>query len=441
MDERVPMRRRDPREAIGDFGEVALGYSRAEAVAEARRVRGADLAAARSACPFDVDLAGMVAALAADDFEAARDIVHRAHVWPGILGRWCQKPCEAAVAGQGPGAPFLSALERAVGDHAPPRAPKIPPVTSGRRVAVIGAGSAGSAAALSLARRGHMVRLYDRLPVPGGMMAAGYPEFRLPLAVVTRETDPRALGVDFVSEIVVDRALVASLLATFDAVVVATGKFQPATLGVPGETLAGVHDALDLLTRVKFGERPSLGDDVLVIGGGNTARDASRVARRLGARARVVYRRRAEDMPVKKSEIPRYLAQQAAEGIDYLFERAPVGLVGQNGHVVAAEFCRTRVDEQGRMRASEDERETIACTSVVVATGESAGLDHLPPDAEIDGGHVRVDAGTFATRVPKLFAVGALAGTRTTMEAFASGFACANAIDASFAATGRLARA
>jgi NADPH-dependent glutamate synthase beta subunit-like oxidoreductase len=442
MSKRVPMPRREPLEAIADFAETALGYSRDAAMSEALRAQSFDLEPARQACPFRVDVPAMVAHLADGDIAAARDTVAAAHPWPSILGRWCQRPCEKALAELGDAAPFISALERAAGDLAPPAHPHSATTTTAFRIAILGAGSAAIAAAVALRKRGHAVTMYDQLPAAGGMMLAGYPEFRLPRSVVAGEVDPAAWGIDFIAGTKVTLALTRQLLWAFDAVIAATGKFRAARLGIPGEDLAGVWDALDFLMRVKFGEAPHVGPTVLVIGGGHTARDASRVARRLGAQATIVYRRRVEDMPVPKSEIPRYLAQQRAEGVSYCFEAMPLRVHGAAGHVTAMEFCRTQSggSKGGSPHAVPGSEFRLPCSSVIVATGETADVSFLPPELDMANGHVNIDPELFATNVPKLFAAGALAGTRTTTEAFKSGFDCAKAIDKLLTRDGRSSR-
>ena len=244
--------------AVTTFDEVPLGYSRDEAMAEARRAGDADLSAAQAACPFHVDIGGLARTIAAGDFDAALDLVRAAHPWPGILGRHGHAPCVRAHSlGDGVEPLFVGALERAAADHADgARIAFQPGAPTGRRVAVIGAGSAASAAAYRLRQHGHAVTIYEQLPVAGGMMFAGYPNFRLPLTVLQAENAPEAWGVEMRYNVLVDTALVEQLVAEYDAVLLGTGKFREIRMNIPGEELVGVWSALDFLTRFKLGQSP-----------------------------------------------------------------------------------------------------------------------------------------------------------------------------------------
>jgi NADPH-dependent glutamate synthase beta subunit-like oxidoreductase len=433
----VAQPRLTPERALESFSEVSLGYSREEAMAEARRGAGADLAGAASACPFGVDIPRLVALSAEGRFDEAHAAVLEAHPWPGILGRWCQKPCERAHAlGEGRESLAIGAIERAAADHgAAGRPPFRPGPPSGRRVAILGAGSAASAAAYRLRGFGHAVTMIEQLPAGGGMMVAGFPEFRLPFGVVERENALREWGAELRLGTRLTREMVAGLLSEFDAVVAGTGKFREARLDVPGETLDGVLDALDFLKRVRFGEPVAIGRRVAVLGAGNTARDVSRAVRRLGGEVTIYYRRRQEDMPVNKAAIPRYMAQQREEGIAYRFEAAPLRVIGEGGRVAGMEFVATEAgppDASGRPAplAIPGSEFTVECDTVIAATGESADLSFLPEGIRVTAsGNVWIDPETFETSVPRLYAVGAMAGADTTSAAFASGFACADVLD------------
>jgi NADPH-dependent glutamate synthase beta subunit-like oxidoreductase len=436
-DRRVPMRALAPQDAVASFAEVALGYSRDEAMAEARRAGSADLARAASACPFGVDVPGLAGLVASGEFEAAHALVLKSHPWPGILGRYCHRPCEAAhTLGEGREALFISALERAASEHgAAGRTPFRAGPATAKRVAIVGAGSAAAAAAYGLRQRGHGVVLFDQLPVAGGMTAVGYPDFRLPLAVVRRENALEDWGVDVRFEVAVDRALVDRLCSEFDAVIVGTGKFRCQRLDIPGEELDGVWDALDLLTRVKLGRPAPLGAKVVVIGAGYSAQDSSRTARRLGCEVTIYYRRREEDMPVDPAQRPRYVARQAAEGAPYVCQAAPLRILGAGGKVATVELVRTApgpLDDTGRPEAVPvpGSEFTVACDSVIAAVGELCDTSHLPAGiATTATGHVRVDPETFATSVPRLYAVGEMTGAKGTETAFKTGFLCAASLD------------
>jgi NADPH-dependent glutamate synthase beta subunit-like oxidoreductase len=430
---RVPMAALSAERAIASFDEVNLGYTPEEAQAEAARGADLDYSDSQRACPFGVDVGRMVQATAAGDFNAALAAVMECHPWPGILGRWCAGWCEHSLkTPDGPEPPNLKALERAAGaygDQSKFRLRPAPP--SGKRVAVVGAGSAASAAVYSLRRHGHAVDVYEQLPVSGGMMFAGFPNFRLPVQVLHAENNLEAWGAVSHYGVSVDRPLLERLLADYDAVLAGTGKFREERLGVPGQDLDGVLDALHFLIDVKLGRAPRIGPRVVVVGAGYTAQDASRTARRLGCEVQVLYRRAAEDMPVHGDRRNMYIARQAAEGAPYVFEVAPVRVLGQDGRVAGLECAHTRpgpLDASGRPTAEiGDDRFIIDCETVIAAVGESADLSFLPPDVERKAGRIAVD-GHFRTTRRGLFAAGEVAGSQGTEHAFAAGLAAAEGI-------------
>ncbi|MFI5270211.1 MAG: NAD(P)-binding protein, partial [Chloroflexota bacterium] len=247
---RVPMSQLSTAEAVLTFDEVVLGYTREEAIQEAQRILEFDLAAAREACPFAIDIPGFVASIAAGNFDEALGTIRSVNPWPGILGRHCQRMCEGGRhEGDGKDTPFISALERAAADHGnrslyPFRAG----APSGKRVAVVGAGSAGCAAVYRLRELGHTAALYDQLPVPGGMMFTGFPNFRLPVSLLRMEIDPEGWGAEPHYDTPLTASLLRRLLEAYDAVVLTTGKFKELRMNIPGEDLDGVWDALHFLT-------------------------------------------------------------------------------------------------------------------------------------------------------------------------------------------------
>ncbi|HEY7062619.1 MAG TPA: FAD-dependent oxidoreductase [Chloroflexota bacterium] len=422
--------------AVTIFDEVPLGYSREEATQEARRAHGADFAASQAACPFGVPVGVMVAAIAAGDFDAARGVVLQAHPWPGILGRHCHAPCvRAHTLGPGVEPLFIGALERAAADHGDrARFPFQPGAPTGYRVAVLGAGSAASAAAYRLRQFGHAVTIYEQLPVSGGMMFTGYPNFRLPLAVLRAENAPEAWGVEMRYNVRVDTALVERLVAEYDAVLLGTGKFKEVRLDVPGEDLDGVWSALDFLTQFKLGNHPPVGRRVVVVGAGYTAQDSSRTCVRLGCQVQVLYRRTQDDMPVLPFLREKFVTRQAAEGAPYVFQTTPVRILGEQGRVVGVECVRTApgpLDASGRPTAVpvEGSNYVIECDTVIEATGEEVDLSFLPGTVRLkDAQHVWVDE-QWMTSLPKLYAAGEMTGISGTERAFASGFQAAAGID------------
>jgi NADPH-dependent glutamate synthase beta subunit-like oxidoreductase len=424
----LPMRSLAPSLAVAGFDEAVLGYSKREAVAEASRAVGHDLSKASSACPFGVDVGALTDAVSIGDFALAHDVVTRAHPWPGILGRSCWRPCEAEAALDEKGRLFVSALERAASDHGHAAQTTFRPgPPTGYRIAIIGTGSSGSATAYRLRKYGHAVAMFDQMPYAGGMLATGYPDFRLPLEVVRRENDLRGWGVELHLGRRVEATLFEDLARRHHAVVLATGKFKGASLELEGEGLRCVQTALDFRVTKVYGK-------VIVIGGGHTAADVARTVRRLGGEVSVYYHRSREDMPVRPALREAHLALQAAEGIAYVFNASPVRLVGADGVVAAAAFRHTtdiEADRSMRTTVSTGSEFTVHCDRAIVAVGEVADLSYLPPSIRrTDDGHIASDHATFETSHHGVFAVGEMTGMKGTMNALRAGFACADAVDA-----------
>ena len=431
----MPVAALEPDEAIASFAEVALGYSAEEAMREASRAVETDFVAAQKACPFGVDVAALVHNVAAGQFDTALTAVMKAHPWPGVLGRWCHQPCAAAQPA-GDSEPLnIGALERAAADLGDAGRPVFGARTStGRRVAILGAGSAGSATAYRLREHGHAVTVFDQLPLGGGMKTIGFPEFRLPQRIVQRDNNLGDWGVEMRFGVQLNGELVRDLLAEYDAVVAATGKFKGVRLGVPGEELAGVYDALDFLTRVKLDLPLELGQTVAVVGAGYSAQDAARTLRRMGKDVLIYYRRSEEEMPVRPERRIKYLAEQRAEGLDYVWQVAPVQIIGENGRVRGVEFVRTELgapDATGRAAfvPVAGTKVEIACDSVIAAIGEYCDFSFLPDAIQTANGHVVIDPATFNTTIEGLYAVGEMTGLSGTTAALRAGLRCGDVLD------------
>lgn len=276
--------------------------------------------------------------------------------------------------------------------------------------------------------------MFEQLPVAGGMMAIGFPDFRLPGAVVQRENSLADWGVTMHLGTRLDRALVERLLDSFDAVVAATGKFVEVPARLPGEELDGFYDALDYLTRFRTGKPCPLGGDVVVLGAGYAAMDVSRTVRRLGHKAKIYYRRSKADMPVIPSRADAYVRMLNGEGIEYIFQTAPTRILGAGGKVAGIAFVHTEPgppDASGRPepRPVAGSEFVVPCTNVIAALGELCDLSFLPEAARrTDDGHVWINPQTFETSVPRLFAAGEMTGANGTATAFHSGLLCAESI-------------
>lgn len=379
----------------------------------------------RVACPTHTDIPSYLDAIAHGRHDEAYRINLRDNVFPGVLGRVCTHPCEPACRhGTGElGEPVaICAAKRAAADFLPPQppirfSPHFPP--SGKHIAIAGAGPAGLAAARELALAGHRVTLFERDALPGGLMVQGIPHFRLPRFIVAREIEQIILtGVEIqCGRKVGHEPLLSTLLEKHDAVLLATGAQNTILPDIPGLELEGVWHGLGFLRAVNMGLPPVIGKHVLVVGGGFTACDCARTAKRLGAQSvHIIYRRSEIEMYMTHSEV----AEMAREGILLETLLTPVSLSGHDNHVSSARLARTRLlepDTSGR-RPCEiipgSEFATDADT-VLLATGQS-------PDNSWITALDRED--------PKLFMAGDLTqGSSSLIEAIACGMQAARNID------------
>ena len=349
-----------------------------------------------------------------------------ANPFPAVMGRVCYHPCETACnRAQLDSAVGINSVERFLGDEAIEQGWSLPRPgrPTGRRVLVVGAGPCGLSAAYQLRMRGHDVEIRDAGSRPGGMMRHGIPTFRLPRDVLDAEIARLVeLGILFRPDTRVDDLAAPLDQEGFDAVLLATGAPLSHRAYIPAGQSARVLDALPLLADVAEGERPQLGRTVVVYGGGNTAMDVARTARRLGAdEAIVVYRRTRERMPADATEVD----EAVAEGVQMRWLST---ITDVEGNAITVE--RMRLDEQGRPQPT-GEFETLTGDTVVLALGQDVDTRVLSTLAEIrvDGGVVEVGP-DLMTAHPGVFAGGDVASTqRSVTAAIGQGAAAARSID------------
>lgn len=441
---RVPFRRLQPAERRRSFEEIEQGYSLEEALAEAERCLRCPARPCVSACPAGNLIPDWIGALSEGRLEEAARIIHLRSVFPAICSRLCDQSqqCEGAcVVGKRGDPVAIGRLERFVGDWEQATRPRARPPErrTGRRVAIVGAGPCGMAAAVSLAERGHEVHLFDELSAIGGVLAWGIPTFRLPEPVLWAETS-RLLDLSVVFHggvrLGADLGLDDLFMRDFQAVLLATGAPVPSPLGVPGEDLPGVLSSTEFLAGVKLrGERPAA-RRVLVFGGGNTAMDAAATAVRLGAeQVTIVYRRSRAELRARPEEI----RSAEEEGIAFEFQAVPLAfLADEHGRLVGARCARTALGPRGAegratarlLAGSEFE---LPADLAVLALG-------FRPDprlrAELRGvqlderGYVVADPATGRTSRPGVWAGGDLVtGPSTVVGAMAWGLRAAADID------------
>ncbi len=450
---RQPMPEQEPRIRAHNFQEVNFGLELQAARREADRCLRCKEPKCIDGCPVSVDIPGFVGAVADGDLPKASEILYEGNCLPGVTGRVCpqETQCEGACIRSKKGAPVaIGYLGRFVADWAMAnrRNGQDKPPPSGKRVAVIGSGPAGLTCAGELTRRGHAVTVFEALHKPGGVLSYGIPEFRLPKQIVRAEVEKlEGMGVEVVCDVVIGKTYTIPELRGpegFDAVFIANGAGLPVFQGIPGENLKGVYSANEYLTRVnlmgayRFPEAPTpvmIAASAVVVGGGNTAMDAVRTTRRLGADpALLVYRRSREEMPARAEEI--HHAEE--EGIAFEFLANPVEILGtEDGWVRGVRCVRMKLgepDASGRRRPVpiDNSEFEIPCQVYIEAIGTRANplLTQTTPGLRTDKrGYIEVDENNM-TSIPGVFAGGdIIRGSATVILAMGDGKATALNID------------
>jgi NADH-quinone oxidoreductase subunit F len=395
-------------------------------------------------CPIGQEASTYIALIAQKKFEDAYHIIRKDNPLPSVCGRVCSRACETVCrAGEIGESISIRGLKRFVMDWAKAKGLDSPvkfPATKTAKVAIVGAGPAGLTAGYYLARKGYPVKIFEALPVPGGMLAVTIPGHRLPKDILAEDIDfiiksgvsiktNMALGKDFTLDDLHNQG--------YKAVFLATGAHKPIEIGVPGEEAEGVFQALEYLKDVHLGRSVELGAHVAVIGGGNSAVDAARVALRNKnvKKVTILYRRTKKEMPAYPEEVEDALE----EGVKIEFLVAPTRVRTMDGKVTQVECQRMKLgekDESGRpkpipIKGSEFQ---VAADTLILALSERAYTPYL---RESDGlslspkwGTIIVDPATMATTRPGVFAGGdVVTGPSSVVDAIAAGKAAAEAID------------
>ncbi|MFH1879395.1 MAG: NADPH-dependent glutamate synthase, partial [Bacillota bacterium] len=363
----TPMPVQEPEIRNRNFREVALGYTRAMAISEARRCLDCKHKPCVNRCPVMIDIPAFIQKVAQGDMEAAFEILSADTSLPAVCGRVCpqETQCEEVCVRKKKGDSVgIGRLERFVADwhreHSQAKLEK--PQSNGHKVAIIGAGPAGLTCAGDLAKLGYDATIFEALHMAGGVLVYGIPELRLPKAIVEYEINSlKALGVKIETNVVVGKTLTIDELFKqgFEAVFIGSGAGLPNFMHIPGESLKGVYSANEYLTRVnlmKAFDQTSRtpiqkSKAVAVVGGGNVAMDAARCARRLGAgTVYIVYRRGRAELPARLEEVEH--AQE--EGIVFILLTNPVEVLGDEKGWVKGLKCIEMVlgepDDSGRRR-------------------------------------------------------------------------------------------
>jgi glutamate synthase (NADPH/NADH) small chain len=440
----MPVQR--PELRVKNFGEVALGYGLDAALAEANRCIQCKKPKCVEGCPVRIDIPGFIGALARKDLKESYLILKSSNALPAVCGRVCPQEiqCEATcIVGKKRDPVAVGRLERFVADFAAGRGWDEPAAAArtAKRVAIIGSGPAGLACAGDLARAGVDVTVYEALHVAGGVLKYGIPEFRLPNDTIDIEIEAlAALGVRFEVDKIIGKVFtIPQLLGEmgFDAVFVGTGAGSPRFMGIPGEALNGVVSANEFLTRVNlmqgfkhplYDTPVGMGKRVAVIGAGNTAMDACRVALRMGAeKVYLVYRRTAKESPARAEE----LHHAIEEGVECLWLTNPTRILGNaEGWVTGMEVIDMELgepDATGRPSPVQKPgtEHSLVVDMVIPALGTTANPVIAQTTAGLatnERGYVHVDPLTQMTSVPGVFAGGDIVtGSATVILAMGAG--------------------
>ena len=450
--EKNPMPEQDPIVRAGNFDEVALGYSAETAIDEAKRCLNCRDPRCRTGCPVSVRIPEFIAKVAEGDFDAAYEIITSTNSLPAVCGRVCpqEKQCESkCVRGIKGQSVAIGRLERFVADYHMNKKKKAAvkvPESNGHRIAVVGSGPAGLTCAGDLRKLGYDVTIFEAFHKSGGVLVYGIPQFRLPKEIVAAEIENlKALGVKIENNVIVGKSITIDELFEegYEAVFIGSGAGLPQFLHIPGENLLGVYTANELLTRVNL--MKAYRDDydtpikhfhrVAVVGAGNVAMDAARVAKRLGAEhVFICYRRGRDELPARLEEVE----HAEAEGIEFELLNNPCTIRGdEDGHVTGIELIRQELgepDEKGRRKpvAIKDSNWVLDVDTVIIAIGTSPNplirntTDGLTFTKK---GGIEADEGGVTAR-PGVFAGGdAVTGSATVILAMGAGKAAAKSID------------
>ena len=430
--EKQKPKEQSPKERIHNFNEVCFGYTKEQAVKEAKRCLQCQIPLCERGCPADISIKKFIKHIADEEFDLALKIILEKNSLPGICGRVCpdEEQCKKKCISN----PKINIalLERFAADNSEKIIKNIKKTS--KKIAVVGSGPAGLACSSEFALLGYEVVIYEALHKPGGVLTYGIPGFRLPKKIVTDEVDYiKKLGVSIKLNSVVGKLFsVDEILKEYGAVFIAAGAGLPYFLGIDGENLNNVYSANEFLTRnnlmkaYKFPEYITpvkKAEKTVVIGGGNVAVDAARVALRLGSDVTIIYRRSRNEMPARDEEIK----HAEEEGVKFMFLVNPVKIIGKDD-VDGIECISMKLgepDDSGRRKPLpvEGSEFKISCEQVIVAIGQGpnpliAKTINLNTGKK---GNIIVD-NNYQTSIKNVFAGGDItSGSATIIKAISDG--------------------
>ncbi len=456
MIDREIMPKQEAKLRVKNFSEVALGFTKEQAVREANRCLQCKRPLCVSGCPVEINIPKFIKGIRNSDFNQSIETLKEKNNLPGICGRVCpqESQCEKNCILAKKGKPIaIGGLERFAADWERKNTEQSrvdsqeSKLFRKQKVAVVGSGPAGLTCAADLAKLSYAVTIFESLHLPGGVLSYGIPEFRLPKRIVKEEiAGIKNLGVKVRTDVVVGKTFNIKELFSqgFAAAFVGTGAGLPMFLGIEGEWLNRVYSANEFLLRTNLMksylfpeyETPlNIGKNVAVIGGGNVAMDSARVALRMGSRVMVLYRRSEKEMPARKEEYE----NAREEGIEFHFLVAPIEILGDEQRwVKGIKLMKMKLgspDSSGRRRPIpiEGSEFSLAVDTVVIAIGQRPNplVPQTTPGLETGRiGNIIADEESGETNIQGLFAGGDITtGAATVISAMGAGKRAARAID------------
>lgn len=423
------------------YTKITETFNFAKAVNENYRENREDVlpsgtAPCKAACPAHIPVQGYLKLAAQGRYTEALELIKTENPFPAVCGRICNKRCEAeCTRGDVDEAVAIDEVKRFIADHDMHEETRFVPKMVNQigrpyaeKIAVIGAGPAGMSCAYYLAQKGYPVTVFDRNPVPGGMLTLGIPSFRLEQDVLNAEIDIlKEMGVEFRCGVEVGKDVTIQQLRGegYKGFYLAIGAQKSAKLHIPGEELEGVLGGVDFLREVNLGNKPDIGRRCAVIGGGNVAMDVCRSAVRLGAEETYVFYRRSEaEMPADPEEV----REAMEEGVKFRFLSAPVEIIGADGRVSAIKIEKMELgepDERGRRKpVGTGEFEIVEIDSVIGAVGQTVDWGTLDVGAlkTTKKNTAEADSLTYQTAQPDIFVGGdCYTGPKFAIDAIAAG--------------------
>lgn len=402
-----------PDQLTENFADLHPAYSRDEAVTESSRCLFCYDAPCTRACPTHIDVPRFIRQLLHDNSVGASETIFSENIFGGSCARACPTEvlCEGACVDNTllNGPVQIGRLQRYATDSAPPSFS--PGADTGKRVAVVGSGPAGLSCAHTLRRLGHAVTVFEASDIPGGLNTVGIAAYKITTELSLSEVEAiQKIGIEIRLGEYIDAERLEELRASYDAVFLGIGLGRTAGLEIPGEDLRGVTEALEFISQTHTGpfEECEVGQNVVVIGAGNTAIDVATEAVRLGAKSvRIVYRRTSNEMSAFAYEYE--LAK--ADGVEFEWLASPIEFLGENGELSGLRLQRLDLVGEGRgatLQVIPDSTFDISCDMVIKSLGQVPHMQLLSETEYLksEAGMVSIDAATGATSADGLFSGG-----------------------------------